>query len=93
MEFLKRNILIMISPAKPLKQDKGNQKTDRLHSLAQDMCDNAMNGKYSTDIRCTYEEMRAAYGNYVPSRAQKHRMSFLKPSPFAWMIPSTYAIR
>ena len=34
------------------------------------MCDNAMNGKYSTDIRCTYEEMRAAYGNYVPDNVK-----------------------
>lgn len=35
--------LAMISPAKPLKQDKGNQKTDRLHSLAQDIPDDYQN--------------------------------------------------
>ena len=35
--------LAMISPAKPLKQDKGDQKTERLHSLAQDIPDDYQN--------------------------------------------------
>ncbi len=34
------------------------------------LCDNALNGKYRTDICCTYEEMRAGYGHYVPDNVK-----------------------
>ena len=34
------------------------------------LCDNAIDGKYRTDIRCTYEEMRAGYGSYVPDNVK-----------------------
>ena len=34
------------------------------------LCDNAINGKYRTDICCTYEEMRMGYGCYVPDNVK-----------------------